>query len=86
MPVHLVAAAKSVEILTISASLLLMAAALLAILAALAAMPATPQQSASARQTATQLSRPHIRSPDHSSSESQSPWLRPQGLAEVQQL
>ena len=85
MPVHLVAAAKSVEILTISASLLLMAAALLAILAALAAMPTTIQQSASVTPNPIQLSRPQLRSPEHSSSESQSPWLRPQGIAEVQQ-
>ena len=86
MPVHLVAAAKSVEILTISAALLLMAAALLATLTALAAMPTTMQQSASVTPNPIQLSRPHLRSPEHSSSESQSPWLRRQGLAAVQQV
>ena len=73
MPVHLVAAATSVEILTISAALLLMAAALLAISAELAAMPTTIQQSASVTPNPTQLSRPQLRSPEHSSSEPQFP-------------
>ena len=86
MPVHLVAAATSLEILTILAASLLMAAVLVAILAALAAIPTTMQQSASVTPNPMQLSVPHLRSPEHSSSESQSPWLRPQGLARVQQV
>ena len=42
------------------------------------------QQSASVTPNPTQLSRPHVRFPEHSASESQSPSLRLQGLADVQ--
>ena len=74
MPVHLVAAATSVEILT-------MAAALLAILAAILAALSLMQQSAEPvpnPKSLRQLLVPHTRSPEHdeSSLSSQSPFTR----------